>query len=99
RDVRLDAADAEFLQAALHAPGRIDEAQPAGGHLDQQRVVKGRDDGAGEGAARVEADAQAAGRAVVRQPAVVGDEVVRGVLGRDAALHGEAAVRRLVLAL
>ena len=61
RDVRLHAADAELLQAALHPAGGVDEAQPAGGHLHQQRIVERRDDRAGERRAGVEADAQAAG--------------------------------------
>ena len=65
RNVRLHAADAEFLQAALHAAGGVDEAQAVGRDLHQQRVVKRRDDRAGEGRAGVEADAHAAGRAVV----------------------------------
>ena len=93
RDVRLHAADAELLQAAFHAAGGVDETQAVGRHLDQQRIVKRRDDRAGEGGAGVEADAQAAGRAIVAEPAIIGHEVVRRVLGRDAALEGEA-VRR-----
>ena len=64
-DVGLDAADAELLQAALHAPGGVDEAQAVGGDLHQQRIVKRRDDRPGEGRAGVEADAHAAGRAIV----------------------------------
>ena len=94
RDVRLDAADAEFLQAALHAPGGVDEAQAVGRHLDQQRIVERRDDRAGEGRAGVEADAHAAGRAVMAEPAVVGQEVVGRVLGRHPALDGEAVRAR-----
>ena len=89
RDVGLHAADAELLQRAHHAAGGVGELEALGGHLDQQRVVEGRDDRAGEGGA-VEADAHAAGRAVVEQLAVVGQEVARGVLGGHAALQGEA---------
>ena len=40
--------------------------------------------------AGVEADAHAAGRAVVGDAAIVGQEVVRRVFGRHAALHGKA---------
>ena len=90
RNVRLDAADAEFLQAALHAPGGVGEAQAVGRHLDQQRIVERRDDGAGKRGAGVEADAQAAGRAIIAEPAVIGQEIVRRILGRHAALDGEA---------
>ncbi len=89
RNVGFDAADTEFLQTALHATGGIDEAQASRRHLDQQRIVERRDDRAGEGAA-VEADAHAAGRAVVAELAVVGQEVARRVFRRHAALHGEA---------
>src|SRR5262249_17694649 len=61
RNVRFDAADAEFLQRPLHAWSGIDKAQAVGGHFDQQRIVVGRDDGAAKGSACVEADAHAAG--------------------------------------
>ena len=79
RNVRLDAANAEFLQAAFHAAGGVDEAQAVGRDLDQQRIVERRDDRAGEGGAGVEANAQAAGRAIMAEPAMIGNEVV----GRD----------------
>ena len=52
RDVGLHAADPEFLEAALHAPGRIDEPPAGGGDLHQQRIVKRRDDPAGESPGR-----------------------------------------------
>src|SRR6266571_2924105 len=55
-NVRLDAADAELLQTALHAAGGVDETQAVGGHFYQERIVKRRDDGAGEGRASVQAD-------------------------------------------
>ena len=61
--------------------------QAAGGHLHQQRVEVGRDDGAREGGAGVEADAHAAGGPVGRHPAVVGEEAILGILGGDAALE------------
>src|SRR5437588_157981 len=71
-------------------PAGVLEAAAVGGDLDQQRVVEGGDDGAGEGGAGVEADADAAGGAVVGEPAVVGQEAVGGVLGRHPALDGVA---------
>src|SRR5947207_813688 len=74
RDVRLDATDAKLLQAALHAARGIDETQAMRGHFYQERIVKRRDDGAGERRAGVEADAQAARRPVMAEPAVVGNE-------------------------
>ena len=93
RDVRLDAADAELLQAAQHPAGGIDEAQSVRRHLDQHRIVKRRDDGPGERRAGVEADAHAAGRAIIAQLAVIRQEVVGRIFGRDAALQS-VAVRR-----
>ena len=75
-DVRLDAADAELLQAAFHAPGGVDETQAAGRYLDEQRIVERRDDGPRERGAGVEANAQAAGRAIMAQPAMIGNETI-----------------------
>src|SRR5262249_3370790 len=96
-NVRLDPADAELLQAALHAAGRVQEAQAVRRHLDQQRVVEGGDDRAAEGGAGVQADAHAAGRAVGGQPAVIRDEVVGRVLGGYPALQGLAVRPDIVL--
>ncbi len=64
--------------------------RPAGADLHQQRVVKRRDDPAGDRRAAVGPDAQAADRAIMRDPAVVGRELVFGVLGRHPALDGVA---------
>ncbi len=50
-------------------------------------------DRAGKRRARVEPNAHAAGRAIVRDAAVVGHEMVRRIFGRHAALNGKA-VRR-----
>ncbi len=52
RDVRFHAADAEFLEAAFHAAGGVEEAQAVGRHLDEQRIIKWRDDRAGKRACR-----------------------------------------------
>ena len=88
--VRFDAADAELLQAPLHPPGGVDETSSARGHLDQERIVIRRDDCPREGCPGVESDSHAAGRTIVPDAAVVRHEVVRGILGRDAALQGKA---------
>ena len=97
RNVRLHAANAELLQAALRPAGRLAEGAAPGGHLHQQRVVERRHDGAGEGGAAVEPNAHAARRTVVREPAVVGHELVRRVFGRHAALNRKAVRRDLIL--
>ena len=96
-DVRLDAADAEFLQAAFHAPGRVHEAQAVGRHLHEERVVIGRDHGAAESGAGVQSNAQAAGRAVMAQPAIIGQEVVGWIFGRDPALERMSVDADIVL--
>ena len=90
RDVRLHAADAKLLQAPLHMAGRLLEREAAGRHLHEQRVEVGCDHGPGKRRSRVEADAHAAGGAVCGDPAVVGQEAVLRILGRDAALHRRA---------
>src|SRR5216683_2261191 len=70
-DVGLDATDAELLQTALHMPGRVQEPQSVGRHLDEKRIIKRRDDRAGERGAGVESDSQAAGGAIMAQSAVI----------------------------
>ncbi len=89
RDVRLDPSDAKLAQGPLHPPSGVDEPSTAGADLDQQRVVKRRDDRPGGRQAAVEPEAEAAGRSIVGDLAVVGRELVLGVLGRDPALEGE----------
>ena len=86
RHVRLHAADAELLQRPVHPPGRVDEPDAVGRHLHEQRVVKRRDDRPAERAA-VEPDAEAAGRAVRGEPAVIRGEVVGRVFRRHTGLY------------
>src|SRR5438128_714928 len=43
-DVGFDAAHAEFLKAAFHAPGRVEEANALGRHLHEKRVEERRND-------------------------------------------------------
>ena len=85
--VRDHAADAEFRERAVHArDGLLRRGRP-GSHLHQQRVIGARDDGAGVGGAGVQAHAEAGGTAVGGDLAVVGNEVVFRILGRDPALQ------------
>ena len=86
RDVRLHTADAIFLERPLHSQGRILESRRVGRDLDEQRIIKRRDDGTGGRRAAVEPEAGSARRSIVGDPAVVGSEVVGGILGRDPAL-------------
>src|SRR5437870_5571238 len=97
RNVRFHAADAKFLQAALHAAGGVKKAQAVRRHLDQQGIIERRDHGARKRRAGIEADAHAAGRAVMAEPAVIRHEVVARILGRHAALKGEAVRAHVVL--
>ena len=96
-NVRLDAANAELLQAAFRATDGLVEVAAPGRDLHQQRVVERKHDRAGEGRAAVESDAHAARRTIVRDLAVVRHEFVRRIFGRHAALDREAVRRDLIL--
>ena len=91
------AADAELAQRAVHARDGLGRGRRPGRHLDQQRVVVGRDHRAAIGRAGVEPDAEAGRAAVGGQPAVVGQEAVFRVFGGDAALQRVAVERDLRL--
>ena len=96
-DVGLDPADPELRQRPVHAVHGDLVGLPGGDDLHEHRVVEGRDDRARVAHAAVEADAEAAGRAVGEDLAVVGGELVLRVLGGDAALDGVAVAGHLVL--
>ena len=98
-DVRLDAADAEFIEAAQHARDGLLGIVGMCGDLDEQGIVIRRDDRARVGRAGVEADARAAAAAVVVDLAGVRHEVVLRVFCRDAALDGHAVAGDVRLAL
>ena len=66
-------------------------------HLHQQRIVIGRDHRAAVRRRAVQPDAEARGRAVGVDLAVIGHEAVRGIFGRDAALQRVAVQRDVVL--
>ena len=97
RNVGLHAADAELAQGAVHALAGFREVSAPARDLHEQRIVVRRDHRAAVGRCPVEPDAEAGGRTVGVDLAVIGDEVVRGVFGRHAALEGEAVERDLVL--
>ena len=90
RDVRLHTPNAELLEAPFHAPGRVDKARPPGRHLYEQGVVVRVHDRAAERTACVEPNPHPRRRAVVRHTPVIGHEIVRGIFGGHAALHGVA---------
>ena len=91
RDVGRDAADAELGQGAPGPTHRGGEVAATAGQLDQHRVEVRPDLGAHEHGATVETDPGPTGRAVGRDPAGVGAELVGRVLGGDAALEGGPA--------
>ena len=97
-NVRLDAAHAEFLQAALDVASSFVQIQTASRHFHKQRIEVRGYHGARKRCASVEPDSHAAGRAVGRDPAVVGQKTIFGILGCHAALQGRAhrLDRRLV---
>ncbi len=97
RDVGLDAADAKLAQRAIGPAHRLLERLSPDRHLDEQRVEVRRDDGAAEPVAAVEPHGKAAGRSIGGDAPVVGDEVILGIFGRDAALQRDAARADLVL--
>ena len=92
-----DAADAELAQRPVHPVDRLVVGGRPGRDLLQQRVVEGRDDRRRVGRPAVEADAEPRRLAVGGDAPVVGDEVVLGILGRDAALHRRAVDADLLL--
>ena len=96
-DVGLHSADAELAEGAVHPLAGGLEVAAHRGELHQHRVVERRDHRAGVAGARVEADPEAGGGAVVEDAAVVGREAALRVLGGDAALDGVAVARDLGL--
>ena len=91
RQVGLNAADAKFLQAALHAAGGVRKLPGPGRDLHQQRIVKRRDHRTRESTATVETHARATRRTIAGNAAVVRQEAILGVFGRNAALNRVAA--------
>src|SRR5476649_2613164 len=87
---------AKFTQGTVHAADGFLRVVAAGRNLYQQRVVEGRDNRAGVGGSRIQANACAGRAAICGQLAVVGDETLLRVFRGDAALQsvaGEPDVR------
>ena len=96
-DVGLDAADAHLVDGTGCLAADGGEAAIPAGDLHQQRVVIGGDDGAHAHVAAVQTDAEAARGVVSGDLAVIGGEVVGGILGGDAALDGVAVEMHVLL--
>src|SRR5690606_31049222 len=86
-EVRRHAADAELAERALHALDRLRWRRRPGRDLFQKRIVEAGDNRAGIGRAAVEADAEAGRAAIGGDAAVIRDEILLRVFGRDAALQ------------
>ena len=90
RQIGGDAANAELAQGAMHAGnGFLGGGGPAG-DLFQQRIVIAGDHRARIGRAAIKAHAKAGGAAIGGDAAIIGDEVLLGVLGGHPALDGIA---------
>ncbi len=87
RDIGLDAPDAKLPQRAVHALAGLCEVPSPSRGLHQQRIVVRSDGGAAVRRSTVEADAEAGGRAIGMDLAVVGNEIIGGILGGNAALQ------------
>ena len=97
-DVSRHAADPEFAQCTIHSRNRCVRCRCPSGDLLQERVVIARDNGTGIGCPTVQPDAHTRGPAIRGDATIVGDEIVRWVLGRDPALDRMTRKLDLVLA-
>ena len=97
-NVRADAPDPEFAQGPVHPRDRGLGRWRPGRHLFQQAVIVAGDDCTRIGRASIKADAHAGRPAIGGDAAIVGDEVVGRVLGRDPALDRVAVELHVVLA-
>ena len=93
RNIRFDTADPEFAQSPVHALQGQFKITAKSGDFDQQRIVKGRDDGTGVTHAAVQPHPMTAGGAVGQNPAIIGRKFIFRVLACNAALHGAAHSR------
>src|SRR3989441_1095454 len=88
-DVRLHAADAELAQRAQHLADCEGKGIGVGDDLEEQRVIERRYAGARIAIAGIQTDSESGAGAPGVDTAGIGQEVVGGVLGGDAALHCE----------
>ncbi len=96
-DIRLHAADSELMQASVHPLDGVHEPATASGDFDEHRIVVRMHDRTRKGAAGVQSNPHAAGRAIVRNPAVVRQKVIARVFGRHAALQRESIQFHVIL--
>ena len=88
REIRSYAANAVLAQRPGHAGNDFRRPRRPSCDLFQQGVIVPGDDSAGIGSAAVDTHPIAKSAAIGSDPAVVGDEAVLGVFGRDPALQG-----------
>ncbi|MNY21155.1 hypothetical protein D3C86_1546810 [compost metagenome] len=85
-EVRRHAANTEFAQRAVHAVDRLIRSRRPGRHLHKQWIVIAGDDSAGIGGAAIQTDTEARSGTVGGDTAIVRNEIMFRVFGRDAAL-------------
>ena len=96
-DIGFDATDAELGEDAARAVHGDLVGLRTRDALHEQRVIERRDDRAGITHATIEAHAETTGRAIGEDAAVIGNEFVFRILGRNAALDRVAVARNLGL--
>src|SRR5450756_317552 len=95
--IRHHTAYPELPQRPMHTRNGFLWSRRPGGHLYEERIVGARDDGARVCGTGIQANAEPRGAAIRRDLAVVRDEVVFGILGRDPALQRVRADMDLIL--
>ena len=97
-DVRADAPNAKLAQGAVHPRDRgLGRGGPSGDFL-KQAIIVARDHSPRIGRAAIKADAHARGTPIGRDAAVIGDEIIGRILGRDPALDGVTVKFDVILA-
>ena len=92
-----DTADTKLAQCPVHPGDRLVRRRRPGRDLFQQGVVKPRNHGPRIGGAAVQPNTETGGTAIGGDAAVVGNEIVHRVVGRDPTLQRVAAKRDLRL--
>src|SRR5215469_6616067 len=87
RDVGFHAADAEFAKGAVHALARFVEGVAPSGDFDEERIVIGSQNRSSVSGAAIEADAEAGGRTIGGEFAVIGREMFGSIFGGNPALE------------
>ncbi len=96
-NIRLDAADAEFFEAAQHPVNRVRRPIRVSRDLDEKRVVIRRDHRARVRRARIEANPRTAAGAIRDDFSRVGHKAVLRILRRNPALDRHTVIGNILL--